>query len=62
MIDDTEFITTDQVAAWLHVDPRTVLRWVEMGSIPHLRFSPRTIRYRPDELREWAKAHGRGPR
>ena len=42
---ETELLTLAQVAARLHVRPRTVQAWVRLGRIPALRLSPKVVRF-----------------
>jgi hypothetical protein len=54
---DDELMTTPRVAVWLGVSPE----WLEIGRSkgrwgpPYLRLSPRRIRYRVGDVKNWLK-------
>lgn len=47
-----EFLTVDEVAAWLRVSPRSVYDWVSQGIIPYRKAGRRTI-FLLSEIIEW---------
>ena len=56
-------LTEREVAAWLRVHPRTLIRWRQQG-LPHVAMHQGTarvrIRYRPGEVAAWLMAQSRG--
>jgi excisionase family DNA binding protein len=44
-VNDTELLTTNQLAERLHIRPRTVQAWARMGRIPTVKVSPKVIRF-----------------
>jgi hypothetical protein len=40
-----ELLTVNQLADRLHIRPRTVKAWVQLGRIPVLRLSPKVLRF-----------------
>ena len=48
-----ELLTDEQAAAILSVEPRTLRLWRNTRSLPHLRITPRVIRYRRADLDAW---------
>jgi excisionase family DNA binding protein len=51
------FLTDPQLAALLHVDDRTTLRWRNNGSgPPFVRVGPRRILYRRSDVDAWLAA------
>ena len=49
-----EFLTTEEVAAWLKVAPSTVCRWRLAGKGPRVVWlSPSLPRYRRDDVMVW---------
>lgn len=39
----------------------TLARMVSEGKIPILRYGPRTVRFDPDQLKQWIDSHRLGP-
>jgi excisionase family DNA binding protein len=59
-------LTVDEVAAFLHVEPKTIRHWTGKGKIPFRRANS-SIFFLLDELLEWTKpgsiaGPARGPR
>jgi excisionase family DNA binding protein len=53
------YLRTAEVAAWLHVSPKTVARWAKEGKLPfvrtlggHRRYPEAKLRELVDQLRE----------
>ncbi len=44
-MSDTELLTVDQLAARLHLRPRTVQVWARRGLIPAMRLSAKVLRF-----------------
>ncbi|GAA2236582.1 hypothetical protein GCM10010413_41220 [Promicromonospora sukumoe] len=52
-----EYMTTEEVAAWLKVAPSTVCRWRMAGKGPRVTWlSPSLPRYRRDHVATWLEA------
>jgi predicted DNA-binding transcriptional regulator AlpA len=52
-----EFLTDEQLAALIHVDGRTTLRWRNAGGgPPFVRVGPRRILYRRSDVEAWLDA------
>ncbi len=49
------FLSTREIANWLHVTPRTIRLWAELGEIPALRVG-RQWRFRDQDVLSWAKS------
>ena len=45
-----DFITTSELAARLRVAPHTVARWAGAGQIPAIKITPRTYRFRWEDV------------
>ena len=53
----TRLLDTRELAAGLHVSPRTVEDWRLTGDgPPFVRLSGRAVRYRPAAVRQWLAA------
>jgi excisionase family DNA binding protein len=50
------YLKPHEVAAILHVDPKTVSRWAKEGKLPHIRTLGRHRRYPEDEIRALAES------
>ena len=51
-------LTTDEVAEFLGVSPRTIEDWRRRGGGPRfIRLRGRAVRYRPSELARWLAEH-----
>jgi excisionase family DNA binding protein len=48
----TPLLSTEAVAAWLGVAPRTVRDWAEIGEIPALRVG-KQWRFHEEDIRRW---------
>ncbi len=44
-MNDTELLTTGQLAERLHLRPRTVQAWARQGRIPTVRLSAKVVRF-----------------
>lgn len=52
-----EYMTTEEVAAWLKVAPSTVCRWRMAGKGPRVTWlSPSLPRYRREHVAAWLEA------
>ena len=43
----------DDLATRLNTKKSTLYGWVHQGLIPHVRFSKRYVRFRPEEIEKW---------
>lgn len=50
------YLTVDEVAAVVRVDPITVRRWIQQRILPAHRLGPRCVRISQDELEQWLKS------
>lgn len=53
---DPEFLTTQDLARLMQVDPSSVRRWrtaVPMQGPPFIRLSSRVVKYRRDDVERW---------
>lgn len=48
------YLTAREVAEQFGVSSETILRWARRGHLPSVHLSNRAIRFRQDELEEWA--------
>ena len=48
-------VTTQDVALWLCVHPRTIRRWVVQRRLPAPMRQRNFVRWDPDELRRWER-------
>ena len=46
----SDLLTTEELAAYLRVQPSTVKEWARQRRIPELRLSPHVRRFRLDEV------------
>lgn len=44
------FFTKNELAEFLNVRPETIVRWTRERKIPHIRISPKIIRYDLDDV------------
>lgn len=51
---DCDIMTLEEVANWLHVAPRTLRHWAEVGEIPACR-AGKLWRFRRKDLEEWLR-------
>lgn len=51
---DRDIMTMEEVANWLHVAPRTLRHWAEVGEIPACRVG-KLWRFRRKDLEEWLR-------
>jgi hypothetical protein len=54
--DGKEFMTTEEVARLLRVDPSSVRRWrtaTPMQGPPYVRLSERVVKYRREDVEHW---------
>ncbi len=47
-------LTTQQVAAWICVAPRTICLWAELGELPGFKVG-RQWRFRETDIRAWLR-------
>lgn len=47
-----EFLTLDEVAAFIRVDAKTVRRWIASGILPMIQIGKHTIRIRRRDLQK----------
>lgn len=56
------FLTTDEIAQWLHIDRRKVTSWCRSGELAAMKLGKRWL-VEPKDFREWVeKAKSRGRR
>ena len=48
-----DLLTTKQLAAFLQVREDTIRTWVAQRKIPHYKIGKKSLRFDPDEIREW---------
>lgn len=51
------FLTVEQAAERIGVDPSTVRFWAKHRGLPVVRLGRRCVRYRVEDLDEWAAGH-----
>ena len=56
-IVDHDIMTLEEVADWLHVAPRTLRHWAEVGEVPAFRVG-KLWRFRRKNLEEWLREQG----
>jgi excisionase family DNA binding protein len=49
-------VNYDEAAKFLNVAKGTLYGWVHSKWIPHVRLSPRVVRFDLDELAQWARS------
>jgi excisionase family DNA binding protein len=47
-------ISAEELAPQLNISYRSLLRWAQLGKIPHYRLE-KQVRFDPEEIREWLK-------
>lgn len=52
--------TTEQAAEWLGLAPRTLVDWRYQGRGPDFLRLGSAVRYRPEDVREWAAEQAAG--
>jgi excisionase family DNA binding protein len=57
-----EFLTVDEVAILLKLNPQTVRNQIDRGEMPAVRIGPRRVRIRRSELEEFLEAGSTGGR
>jgi excisionase family DNA binding protein len=60
MVDDNEFLTTEEVIGYLHVNLRTVYRLIKAGKIPGVRVG-RQWRFRKRDIDNWLEGQRSQP-
>jgi excisionase family DNA binding protein len=60
MVDDNEFLTTEEVLGYLHVNLRTVYRLIKAGKIPGVR-AGRQWRFRKRDIDNWLESQRSQP-
>jgi hypothetical protein len=53
-LPDGALLTDDEAAAILRVESRTLRLWRQTLGLPHIRITPKTIRYRRADLDAWS--------
>ena len=48
-----DLLTDTQLAAELAIEPRTLRLWRNTRALPHIRITPRVIRYRRKDIDVW---------
>jgi predicted DNA-binding transcriptional regulator AlpA len=57
MISEKQYLSCDDVAAWINVDPKRLPAWVRLGRFPQpLRFSGRVVRWRREDVQKWLES------
>lgn len=49
-------LSYSDAADLLHIPVSTLYGWVHRREVPHIRLSPRTVRFDRDELIQWLRA------
>jgi excisionase family DNA binding protein len=57
--DDLTLVDTEQAAAILHVNTRTLTNWRSTGKSPKYIKCGRSVRYRVSDLKAWLEAQTR---
>jgi len=55
---EDELLTVAEAAALLKVTRHTIYRWITEGRLPSVRYSPRVLRLRREDLAELAQEKG----
>jgi excisionase family DNA binding protein len=50
-------LTVTEVADWLGVSTKTVVRWTRNGKLPFVKLPGGRLRYDPAEIQMWIEAH-----
>ena len=53
--------STKQVAEYFGVNSRTVLRWAAEEGMPHMKLSPKVVRFDPAKVREYSRVQEEHP-
>ncbi|OLE54208.1 MAG: hypothetical protein AUG51_09460 [Acidobacteria bacterium 13_1_20CM_3_53_8] len=53
-----QFLTVEELAAWLRCKPRTIYNRVHQKRIPYLK-NGKFLRFDPEEIRQWMKKGAR---
>ena len=53
-----ELLTIPQVAKWAKVSTKSVYRWIEAGTIPAVKFGPRTYRIPEKAIIDYLRQSG----
>lgn len=51
------WLTANDVAEQLCIDPMTVRAWAREGRLAHARFGPQTVRFRQTDVDAYIEAH-----
>jgi hypothetical protein len=51
------FWTLQDVTRFLRVSAKEVRRYYSEGQLPHMLLGPKTLRFEPEKVRAWARAH-----
>lgn len=55
---DESLATTDEVAAWLHIEPKTLANWRSQHIGPdYIKIGNNRVRYEWPALRKWVTDH-----
>ncbi|MBE7502633.1 MAG: helix-turn-helix domain-containing protein [Verrucomicrobiales bacterium] len=50
---NSEFLTEEEVARFLRIEPRTVRLWRRTRGLPHLKLTQKCIRFRLSDVTRW---------
>ena len=48
-----DILDDPQLAAMLHIEPRTLRLWRQTRALPFIRLTPKVIRYRRSDIDRW---------
>lgn len=52
-MEENQYLTKEQVAAWLKVSQRTIDRWIETDNFPVKNPRPGMVRFDRNEVQAW---------
>ncbi len=55
--EQNDLLNEEQAAKILQVEPRTVRLWRSKRALPHIKITPRIVRFRRADLDEWIGRH-----
>ena len=55
-MNDTKLMTVDEVATYLQIHPRTIMRMVDRGELPVVRLG-KSVRFEVEAVRQFVEAN-----